>query len=212
MGEPARQLVDNALRIWPRIHADIIALEGADERLRHAIRLRTADWGRARDQPNAPGEGACVASGVAAAVVGKPLDRFRHPVHLSVAMFDRGDHQVLDVLCGDAARCRHVSHRLAVAAVERERDTHLLAIVTCDLQPVGAPAGVAQIDGDPAIVTPFLAASSREGRRKRRRRAISAALLLGPGLRRGSAFCLARSAIAPSALGASRTNAPTARA
>jgi hypothetical protein len=64
MGEPAGQLVDDTLRIWPGVHADIIALEGANERLGHAIRLRTADWGRARDQSNAPGERPCVASGV----------------------------------------------------------------------------------------------------------------------------------------------------
>ena len=69
------------------------------------------------------------ASGVAAAVIGKPLDRFEHAAHLTVALLDRGDHQGLDVLGGDAARRRNVSHHLAVAAVERECDTHLLAIV-----------------------------------------------------------------------------------
>lgn len=53
MGEPAGQLVDDTLRIWLGIHADIIALEGANERLRHAVRLRTADWGRTRNQSNA---------------------------------------------------------------------------------------------------------------------------------------------------------------
>ncbi|TCP65579.1 hypothetical protein C8J43_11016 [Sphingomonas sp. PP-CE-1G-424] len=87
-----------------------------------------------------------------------PFDWFGHAVHLAVAMLDRGDHQVLDVLSGDAAPRRHVSHGLPVAAVERERDTDLLAIVAGDLQPVGALAGVAKVDGDPAVVTPFLAA------------------------------------------------------
>lgn len=158
MGEPARQLADETLRIRPGIHTDIIAFEGADERLSHAVRLRAADWGRARDQPNAPGKRTCVASGVTAAVIGEPFDRFGYAVHLFVAMLDRGDHQVLDVLGGDAARHRHMSHCLAVATVEREGDTHLLAIVAGDLQPVGTPAGVAEVDGDPAIVTPFLAA------------------------------------------------------
>ena len=47
-------------------------------------------------------------------------------------------------------------HRLAVAAVERERDPHLLAIVTGDLQPVGAPARVALVDGNAAVVTALL--------------------------------------------------------
>ena len=37
MGEPAGQLVDDTLRIWPGVHADIIALEGANERLGHTL-------------------------------------------------------------------------------------------------------------------------------------------------------------------------------
>ncbi len=159
MGKPAGQLVDDSLRIWAGVHAGISAFEGANECLSHAIRLSTADWGRVRDQSNAPGEGTCVASGVAAAVIIKPLDRFGRDSP-SVAMLDRGDHQVLDVLCGDAARRHHVSHGFTVAAVDRECDAYPLAIVTSDLQPVGAPAGVAQIDGDPAIfVTPGRAVS-----------------------------------------------------
>jgi len=124
LGEPAKQLVDDTLRIRPGAHADIIAFECADERLSHAVRLGTADWGRARDQSNAPGKGACVASGVAAAVVGEPFDWLGHAVHLSVAMLDGGDHQVLDVLGGDAARRRYVSHRLAVATNYREITHH----------------------------------------------------------------------------------------
>ena len=128
MVEPAGQLVGNTLRIRPGVHTDIIALESANERLGHAIRLGTADWGSARNQPNASGERTRVARGVAAAVIGQPLDRPGHTVDLSVAMLDCGDHQVLDVLGGDAARCCHVSYGLAVAAVERECNTYLLAI------------------------------------------------------------------------------------
>jgi hypothetical protein len=48
--------------------------------------------------------------------------------------------------------------RLAIAAVERERDADLLAIVAGYLQPVGAPAGVALIGGDPTVVAALLAA------------------------------------------------------
>lgn len=90
----------------------------------------------------------CVASGVAAAVVGEPLDWFGHAVYVAGAVPHSGDHQFLDVLCGDVACCRHVSHRLPVAAVERECATYFLAIVTGDFQPVPATAGVVQIDGD----------------------------------------------------------------
>lgn len=97
MGEPAKQPVDSTLRNWPKVHAYIIALEGAEERLCHAVRLRTADQVRAQDKSNAPGERTCVASGVSAAVIGEPFDWFRNPVHPAVAMLDRGDQRVLNV-------------------------------------------------------------------------------------------------------------------
>jgi hypothetical protein len=73
------------LCLCPRVHADIIAFEGANERLSPAIRLRTADRGRARDQPDVPGKRTCVASGVAAAVIGQPIDWLGHAVQTAHA-------------------------------------------------------------------------------------------------------------------------------
>ena len=75
-------------------------------------------------------------------------------------MLDGGDHQILDVLGRDAAGRRYMPHCFSVAAVEREGDAHLLAIVAADLERVGAPTGVAQIDRYPAVVPPFVAAAA----------------------------------------------------
>ena len=72
-------------------------------------------------------------------------------------MFDGGDHEVANILGGDAAGGGDVPHCLPVAAVEREGDAHLLAIVAADLQRIGAPARVAPVDGDTAVVAPLLA-------------------------------------------------------
>src|SRR4051794_35525649 len=102
--EPGWQLRDDGLRVGPRVHADVVTLEGADERLGHAVRLWTADRGRSWDQPDAARKGAGVSGGVTTAVIRQPLDRLGHTVHLAVAMFDGGNHQVLDVLGGDAIR------------------------------------------------------------------------------------------------------------
>jgi len=71
-------------------------------------------------------------------------------------MLDGSDHQVLHVLGGDAAGCRDMPHRFAIAAVEREGDADLLAIVAGDLQPVRAPAGITLVDRDATIVAPLL--------------------------------------------------------
>ena len=66
--EPGWQLRDDGLRIGLWVPADVVALEGADERLGHAVGLRAADRGGLRDQPDASGERAGVAGGVAAAL------------------------------------------------------------------------------------------------------------------------------------------------
>ena len=73
VGEPAWQLLDHGRGIRPRVHSDVIALEGADERLRHAVRLWAADRGGARYQADVTCEGTSVVRGVADAVVGQPF-------------------------------------------------------------------------------------------------------------------------------------------
>ena len=74
-------------------------------------------------------------------------------------MLDSGDHQITDVLGGDAAGGSNVPHGLAVTAVECKGDAHLFAIVASDLQGVRAPAGVAPIDGNATIMAPLLPAA-----------------------------------------------------
>ena len=80
----------------------------------------------------------------------------RHAIDLPVAVLRGGCYQVLHALGGDATRRRHMSHRLPIAAVEREGGADLIAVIACDLQPVGAPAGVALVDGDEIVVTASL--------------------------------------------------------
>lgn len=96
-------MLDDGLGVGPGAHTDVVALEGSDERLGHAVGLRAADRRRERHQADVAGEGAGVAGGVAAAVVAQPLDRLVQAVHGSEAMLDGGEHQVLHVLGGDAA-------------------------------------------------------------------------------------------------------------
>lgn len=72
-------------------------------------------------------------------------------------MLDGGDHQVADILGGDAASGGDVSHGFPATAVEREGDADLLAVVATDLQRIGPPAGIAPVDSDATVVAPFLA-------------------------------------------------------
>ena len=131
------------VRFWA--DADVIALEGTDERLGHAVGLRAFDRRSSGDQADVAGEAASVVCGVAAPIIGEPFDLAGHMIYLTEAVLDGGDHEVTHVLGCDAACGRNVAHGFAVAAVEREGDAHLLAIVAADLQAVRAPSGVADI-------------------------------------------------------------------
>ena len=75
MGEPSRQLIDDGASVRPGADPGIIALQGPDEGLGHAVRLRAFDWRGAGHETDVAGEAACIVRGIAAAIVGQPLDR-----------------------------------------------------------------------------------------------------------------------------------------
>ncbi|OBQ86468.1 hypothetical protein A9K71_17270 [Mesorhizobium sp. WSM3873] len=79
---------------------------------------------------------------VAGAVVAQPLDRFGQPVDLAEVAFDGGDDEIAHVFALDALGGGDMGDGLAVAAVEREGDANLLAVVAADLKAVGTPAQV----------------------------------------------------------------------
>src|SRR5262249_5506529 len=85
----------------------------------------------------------------------RATNRHRLPVHQPKAPLDAFDHQVANVAAVDAPSRRHPRDRLAVAAVESEGDTHPLAIVAADFEPVGAPANVRPVDRDTAVMPPL---------------------------------------------------------
>lgn len=110
------------------------------------------DGGCARPEVDLAGEAAGLSGGVAATVIRQPLDGRGQPVHTAEAVLDGGGHEVAHILGRYAGSGGNKAHRLAIAAVQREGDPHLLAVVAADFEAVGAPAGVASIDGDAPIV------------------------------------------------------------
>ena len=74
-------------------------------------------------------------------------------------MFDGGYHQVTHVVPGDAARGSEEAHGFPITAIERKRNSHPLAIVAADLEAIGAPAPIALIDCDAAVMPPLDTAS-----------------------------------------------------
>src|SRR5262249_61763675 len=89
-------------------------------------------------------EAACLAGEVTAAIVGQPLDGDRQAIDRAEAMLDGSEHQITNVLAGDAASGEE-THGLAITAVEREGASHPFTVVAADLKAVGAPAAVAPI-------------------------------------------------------------------
>lgn len=68
-------------------------------------------------------------------------------------MLDGSDDEVLHVLTGDAAGCGNEAHGLAIAAVQGKGDADALAVVAADLEPIGAPAAIAFVHRDAAIMS-----------------------------------------------------------
>ena len=86
----------------------------------------------------------------------QPFDRHRQSVHRTKTALDAFDHQVADIAAVDAgARGDPGEDRLAVAAVERERNAHPLGVIAADLEPIRASARVRPIDGDAAVMPPL---------------------------------------------------------
>ncbi|WP_235513002.1 MULTISPECIES: hypothetical protein [unclassified Sphingomonas] len=135
----------------------MVALERADEGFSRSVRLQAADRYGTRDEADVAREAPGIASGIKAAVVGESLDRPCEALHEFEAMVDGGDHQVADIFGSDAAGVSNVLRGLPVAAFKCKDDAYLLAVVASNLQRVRAPAGVAPIDGDATVMTPFLA-------------------------------------------------------
>ncbi len=159
MIEPSWQLLDDSAGVGAWADAGVIALECADERLCHSVALRAFDRRGSRDQADVAGEAPGIVRGVAAAVVGQPFDGVRQGVHLAEAMFDRGHHEISHIFGGYPSSRGDVAHRLPIAAVEREGDADLFAIVAADLEAVGAPACISGGDSDTAVMPPFRTAT-----------------------------------------------------
>ena len=99
-----------------------------------------------------------ITSDVAAAVIGQPFDRDGQAIDPAEPMFDGSHHQVAHVVAGDAARGGQEAHGFPITAVECEGNPHSLAVVAADLETIGAPAPIAFIHRDAAVMTPLATA------------------------------------------------------
>ena len=70
-----------------------------------------------------------------------------------------GDHEIADILAFDALGCGHMSHDLAIAAIERKGDANLLFVFARDLEAVGAPACIGMINRNSAVMTALFRAA-----------------------------------------------------
>jgi hypothetical protein len=121
--------------------------------------LGALDGRRPRFKDDARGKVPGAMGDVATAIFGEPFDCMGQPVHATKAVLDCRDYQVPHMFAPDAAGRGDETHSFPIAAIEAEGDTNPVAIVTTDLEAIGAPAAIALIDGNPAIMTTFLAAS-----------------------------------------------------
>src|SRR5690606_41933306 len=127
----------------PRRSSDLSARDRFDDRLSHAIALRALHRRRAHDKAQARGETHRLLGGIAAAVVGQPLDRVRQLLDAPEALLDALHQQITYVLGADPAGGGDKAHRLPVTAVQAEGHPHHLAVPAAALKAIRAPAQVA---------------------------------------------------------------------
>ena len=99
--EPSGDLIERGIGVGDRVDPDIVALEGLDEGLAHAVAFGAGGGREARDQVELGGEAACVDRGIRRAVIGQPFHLVRR-AQAPEALFDGLQHPVADVGASDA--------------------------------------------------------------------------------------------------------------
>src|SRR6202044_4059132 len=111
--EPCRQPRQDSLSIRTIVNIHVISLEGFDESLGHAVRLRAANRREAGNEAQGDREVARFWGSIAAAVVREPLDRMRQS-SIAKSSFDALDHQISDHLPGNTAGAGAPGHDLPI--------------------------------------------------------------------------------------------------
>src|SRR6516225_2300268 len=127
--------------IRDRTDPDVIAFEGLHEGLGHTVAFWAFDRGEARGEIKRQGDRDSPVGSEYRTVIGQPLHRIRR-AERAETLLDAADHHVADHLAGDAGGRRNPGDRLAVVAVEGERDTHGVAVPAGEFQRIGAPAAI----------------------------------------------------------------------
>jgi hypothetical protein len=158
--EPGSQLLEDGDGVRPRVHADIVALEGFDEGLADTDALGAAARGEAGDKVQRGDEVHCLARGVGGAVVGEPLHRYQGADGVELAL-DAFQHHVADHLAADPGTgCGDPGHDLAVVGVDGEGNANHLLVPAGDLEAVGRPATIRGWGDDGALSGEVLLARS----------------------------------------------------
>ena len=134
--EPSGELAERGERIWQGIDANIVAFEGFDEALRHAIRLGALDWREAGNEIERCGEVARRLGCVGAAIVCQPFERRRRlegaKPPLDGLEHHVPDHPAADARSDDGMPCDD----FPVMGVDDEGDPDEVPVPARDLEPV----------------------------------------------------------------------------
>src|SRR5215469_16080915 len=102
---------------------DIVALEGFDKSLGHAIAFRAFDRGETRGEVKRQGDLDGLVGSEDRAIVREPLHRVRR-ANCAKALLDALNHHIADHLAGDAGGRRRPGDCFAVMAIEGEGNAH----------------------------------------------------------------------------------------
>jgi len=133
--EPFGQLRHHRLRVRSIGQFGVVPLQGFYKALSHAVALRTGHWRGDRLEPQLLGKAPGFGRRVTAVVIDEQFDRLERLAIRAKPVLHRLHHQIANQGRIDAFSRGHPAHDFPVAAVQRKRHPHFLAVVTRQLQP-----------------------------------------------------------------------------
>jgi len=131
---PAIDESEGSGRIRDRADPNVVAFEGFDEGLGHAIALRAFDRGEARFEVEGESDLDCPVGGKDRAVIRQPLHGMGR-ADRAEALLDAAHHHVADHLAGDAGGGGDPADHLAIVAIEGKSNAYHLAFQQVNSRP-----------------------------------------------------------------------------
>lgn len=152
MLKPSFQPIHDGSRVRPVGQSDVVAFEGFNKALDHAIALSALPGSSDRFKPQGPSKGTRSACDVTRPIISNLLHLVGCNLTRAKPIFNSLHHQISNKISVNPFGRSHPAHDFSVTAVQGKRDANLFTVITPNFKAVRAPTDVALIDRDRALM------------------------------------------------------------